>query len=249
MNSIDFVKSQVGTKTSWAITPDALAELDYRLYVKQPKVVLECGSGLSTVVLANYAKSNPEATVISLEHDLKYFERTLNLLGNLKQYVNLMRVPLIGYPPIYEGDLSQFSKIDFVLIDGPPTGEGGRGRIFDWLFPYLNDKYEIWLDDGNRREEQEAVLNWEKEYSLHVNYTQIQKGLIILTNYLPEHFVPAMGDTVVTMLSGARPKLLDRTLSSLPDYILNKMIGLANGGDSETIEVYKNYGIDPIVTP
>jgi hypothetical protein len=27
------------------------------------------------------------------------------------------------------------------------------------------------------------------------------------------------------------------------------MIGLANGGDQETIEVYKNYGIDPIITP
>jgi hypothetical protein len=249
MNSIDFVKSQVGIKTPWALTPDFLAELDYRLHIKKPRVVLECGSGLSTVVLANYAKSNPEATAISLEHNPKYYEKTLKLLGPLKKYVTLVQVPLAGSPPVYETRLQKFPKIDFVLIDGPPTGEGGRCRIFDWLFPYLDHEYEIWLDDGNRREEQEAVLNWEKEYNLHVNYTGIQKGLIILTNCLPEKFTPTTRDTVVTMLSGARPKLLDRTLSNLHDYIIANMIGLANGGDKETIEVYKNYGVNPIVTP
>jgi hypothetical protein len=249
MNSIDFVFNQIDKPTAWALTPDFLAELDYKLHTKRPRVVLECGSGLSTVVLANYAKSNPEATVISLEHSSKYFEKTSELLGKLRQYVNLLQAPLIGFPPIYEAQLQKFPRIDFVLIDGPPTGEGGRSRVFEWLFPYLKDEYEIWLDDGNRREEQEATLKWEKEYNLHVNYTEIQKGLIILTNYLPEKFTPTMRDTVVTMLSGARPNLLDRTLSKLPDYVLANMIGLANGGDSETIEVYKNYGIDPIVTP
>jgi hypothetical protein len=187
--------------------------------------------------------------VISLEHDLKYFEQTSNLLGNLKQNVNLVHAPLVGTPPIYEVDLYKFPRIDFVLIDGPPTGLGGRSRIFDWLFPYLNDEYEIWLDDGNRKEEQEAAIKWKNEYNLNVNYTKIQKGLIIITNYLSEHFVPRMNDVVVTMLSGARPELLNRTLSSLPDYVLESVIGLANGGDQETIEVYKNYSIDPIITP
>ena len=249
MNSIDFVVSQRTIKIPWAITPETLAELDYRLHVLKPKVVLECGSGLSTYVLARYAKSTPGIIVISLEHDEKYWAKTLRLIKELKKYVNLMYAPLKENPPLYDVDLSIFPKIEFVLLDGPPTGLGGRSRIFDWLQPFLSSKYEVWIDDGDRKEESAAVQKWKTTYNLNVRQTNLKKGLTILRNYNKQDSIINTSNVVTTMLSGGRSELLDETLSKLSIKVLETTIGLANGGDQETIEVYRRYGIDPIITP
>lgn len=249
MNSIDFVKGHRVKEVPWAITPETLAELDYRLYTLKPKVVLECGSGLSTYVLARYAQKTPGVTVISLEHNEKYFNKTSELLGSLKNGIMLLHYPLSGTPPVYDVDLSVYPKIDFVLLDGPPANTGGRKRIYEWLQPYLNDKHEVWLDDGNRREELEAAIEWGEAYSLSLFQTKLKKGVIILRNYNKLESDLQLSDVVVTMLSGNRPELLSKTLYNLPKGLLKGMIGLANGGDKMTIEIYKKYGIEPIVTP
>src|SRR6056297_1343150 len=107
MHSIKLIKSL--PKKPWSITPETLAELDYWLYVNKPKTVLECGSGLSTLIFARYAKNNPEATVISLDHDKKYFTATKKMLGKLQREVKLVLAPLVGTPPVYNVDLSGYN--------------------------------------------------------------------------------------------------------------------------------------------
>jgi hypothetical protein len=246
MHSIKLIKSL--PKKSWSIMPETLAELDFYLYVNKPKTVLECGSGLSTLIFARYAKNNPEATVISLDHDKKYFTDTKKMLGKLQRNVKLIYAPLTGAPPVYDVDLLNYDKIDFALIDGPPAREGGRSKMFDWLFPYLSKKWEIWLDDGNRKDESTAVKQWSSDYPFLIQDTSLRKGLSILKNYRNKHVEPDVSDVFITMLSGTRPHLLEKTLSHLPVYLLNSMCGLANGEDQETIDVYRSFGIEPLVT-
>jgi len=244
MHSIKLIKSL--PKKPWSIMPETLAELDYWLYVNKPKTVLECGSGLSTLIFARYAKNNPEATVVSLDHDKKYFTTTKKMLGKLQRNVKLILAPLVGNPPVYNIDLSEY-KFDFVLLDGPPAKDGGRSEMFDWLYPHLSDRCQVWVDDGDRKDEATSAKRWAEDYSFIIRETNLRKGLTILKNYYDNRAEPDLTDVFTTMLSGFRPHLLEKTLSNLPVYLLDTMFGAANGGDQETIDVYKSFGIDPVV--
>src|SRR5437763_606571 len=53
---------------SWAVEVDYLRYLMTILRVDRPRRVLECGTGLTTVVLGSLAHRH-EFTVVSLEHD------------------------------------------------------------------------------------------------------------------------------------------------------------------------------------
>lgn len=255
MNSIEIVKKF--SELPWAITPETLAELDCRLSTLRPKTILECGSGLSTLIFARYAENNPEVKVVSLEHDQKYFDQTALLLGSLIKRVELLRCDLIENSEhsatdealIYDVDLSKYPKFDFVLIDGPPSGAGGREQIFPWIFRRLNKDCEVWLDDGDRPQESQAIKNWKEKYNIVVESTRLKKGLKIIRFDEFQKYTPQMDDVIVTMLSGMRPELLDKTLDSLPEYVLNHMEGLANGGDEETRRIYEKYNVSYFTTP
>lgn len=56
------------------------------------------------------------------------------------------------------------------------------------------------------------------------------------------------GDTVITILSARRPDLLELTLSRFPLKNFKNIISYCNGGDKETIEVFRKFNLEPLVT-
>ena len=87
--------------------------------------ILECGSGLSTLVLA--ASGCP---VVSLEHNPQWFEKVKGYLSDLSiDNVDLRLCPLNS-----DGWYSETGEgYSLVVVDGPPRAEGNRSKIVDYL--------------------------------------------------------------------------------------------------------------------
>lgn len=141
-----------------------------RLNTLKPSSILECGSGLSTVVLTKWAQEH-DSQFIALEHDPKYFEKTVGMLQDFGLDKDAVRfAPLVQctdekYTFIwYSMDFEKLErKFDFVLVDGPP-GAVGRYGALPQLAQHLADSWEVWLDDYERDHEKGVLAAWQKIY-------------------------------------------------------------------------------------
>jgi hypothetical protein len=115
----------------WEITGELAAFLFHLVRRHRPKVVLELGSGSSTILFAAAARANAYGRVISVEHDAEHRSRTAQYLqdAELSDWVTLVETPLVirqfGDHQLawYDLDLllrGMTEKIDLLFVDGPP---------------------------------------------------------------------------------------------------------------------------------
>jgi Methyltransferase domain len=172
----------------WAADP-LLAHNVVRLLVDtRPGVVVECGSGSSTVVISRCLRALGRGRVISLEHDPEYANRTADLLRlhGLEDLATVVTAPLTAlevngrmfrwYSSKYEPLLQD--KIDVLLVDGPPGSTGPRARYpaVSVLKPHLSEECWIMLDDGNRPDERHTALAWSRELGAKLSYLEGGRG-------------------------------------------------------------------------
>jgi hypothetical protein len=141
-----------------------LIEHTARCAISTKGPVLECGSGLTTVVLgALLAKRG--VPVWSLEHHRKWRIHMRRMvakhrLGN----VTICRTPLRDYGAFSWYDRPRESlPTDFrlVICDGPPRlTQGGRYGLMPVLGESLADDCVIILDDTYRRSERKVIEAW-----------------------------------------------------------------------------------------
>lgn len=113
----------------WAASPDFLTILYDHAARERPEFILECGSGVSTLVLARCLQQIGHGHILSLDHDAAFGERTrehIERLG-LSEYAEVCIAPLvpqeIGTQELVWYDLSKVDlpdRIDLVVVDGPP---------------------------------------------------------------------------------------------------------------------------------
>ena len=249
----DLIDSSNTRLDDWAMQRGALAELDAFLVREMPERVLECGSGLSTLLLGRYARATG-ATVTALEHQPRYYDRTKQWLAaeGLRENVDLRRVGLEQYDgdPWYMAALPD--NIDFALIDGPPESTGGRARTFYEIYPHLrpDGRWHVWLDDAHRPSEAQAVADWtDHHFNVSARVLNIGRGLAQLSGTLAAYDARTKligkfeaEDTAVTILTGRRPELLRKQLASLriqaPGLLDTARVHLlVNGGDPETVSI------------
>jgi hypothetical protein len=127
--------------------------------------ILECGSGLSTIIMGKVAKATG-AEIWSLEHIPAWKEKVNGILSKLGLPNRVVDAPIKSYreydwytlPADLPGDF------DLVICDGPPSAtKGGRYG----LVPVCGEriaKAKILLDDAERPEEQAIMQRWEKEF-------------------------------------------------------------------------------------
>ncbi|UFU07549.1 class I SAM-dependent methyltransferase [Ruania halotolerans] len=160
----------------WAMEPTTLVEIVDLIARVQPQVVLECGSGTSTVWIAQALRRNGSGRVISLDHDAEYAHSTRTQLArhSLSDWAEVRYAPLVptatelGEKHWYEVDLESIPKIDLLVVDGPPegTGEMARYPAVPVLSPRLSASAVIVLDDAHRRDEREAARLWTDQLGL-----------------------------------------------------------------------------------
>jgi predicted O-methyltransferase YrrM len=137
---------------------------------RQPKLVLELGSGTSTVWLA-YALEKSGGRLVSLDHDPGYAEKTRAMLAahGLTEVAEVRDAPLRPVLldgrsfPWYDTDaLTDVRAVDLLLIDGPPekTGPDARYPAMRVLEDKLADAATVVFDDAHRHDEQQALRKW-----------------------------------------------------------------------------------------
>lgn len=237
----------------WALDRHTGEELAGYLDRVQPRTVVEFGSGMSTILLAEYA-SRTGASVTSVEHLKRYGDNTHAALAarGLGGYVDLRVRSLTGITtpagvlPWYGAGLP--TNIDLALVDGPP-GKIGRHAALFALHPLLNpDGWQVWLDDADRPGEQDCLALWAAHFpALHFRPVPTPKGLTVITPApVPAGTVEA-GDVAVTLLTGGRPDLLAATVASVlrgaPGLLETAHVAvLHNGPDPATAALIDSWG-------
>ena len=127
--------------------------------------ILECGSGLSTILAGAVAQSRG-TRMWSLEHEPKWAARTQKYLDKYRIHSVTMAVaPIRSF-----GDFDWYSlpslqtipgKIALVICDGPPGGtRGGRYGLVPVMLEKLRPDCTILLDDGARDDERAIAARW-----------------------------------------------------------------------------------------
>lgn len=136
-----------------------------------PMVVLEFGSGLSTLFLSNVISK--KSLLISVEDNIEYLNKTMKILDKFRKNTIVQCAPItrltfklksfLSYELTYLKYLTN-KKLDLVFIDGPLGYKYGREYSIYALIPYITNKTIFVLDDSNRFGEQEALTNWKRVF-------------------------------------------------------------------------------------
>ncbi len=136
-------------------------------YVKKhkPLAILECGTGISSIVMAhalmeNELKTGKTGTIKSMEENPgEYLEKARSIVPeNLKKYLEIVQSPKVE-DNIYYFTGVRYNEVpkmdyDFVFIDGPTTKSIHDGRElfdFDFIRLVLNSNKPISALVDNRR--------------------------------------------------------------------------------------------------
>lgn len=154
----------------FALNPADLLDLLHLVRTRRPRLVLELGSGTSSVWLA-YALEQTGGKLVSLDHDPGYAEKTRTALAahGLTAVAEVRDAPL--RPVVLDGRsfpwydveaLADVRGVDLLLIDGPPekTGPDARYPAMRVLEDRLADSATVVFDDAHRHDEQNALRRW-----------------------------------------------------------------------------------------
>lgn len=160
----------------WALTADAGALLVREVALRRPRVVVELGSGVSTLLVGRMLKEAGEGMVYSLDHDSAWAERTrahVRACG-LQDHVVVIDAPLqrqrFGAEE-YEwyqvpDSVLALQDINLLIVDGPPQSLSPQGiprfPALPTFGPRLSAGALIFVDDAARPQEQRMINEWMK---------------------------------------------------------------------------------------
>lgn len=153
------------------------AEADYLLEVSRHAVttkgaVLECGSGLTTLLLGLLAGARG-MNISTLEHHAGWHALVSRALARHKiPGVNNYLAPLRSYGEFswYEPAMERLpERFSLVVCDGPPGDTlGGRYGLVPVMQSFITSGTIILLDDADRSCEQEAIRRWQEIRNIDV---------------------------------------------------------------------------------
>lgn len=159
----------------------------------KPAVVVECGSGLSTVVIARCLQLNGRGQVFSLEHMEKFAAQTRKELDRrgLSEWACVLDAPLERRDcdgreyHWYRAAVLPDLPIDLLIVDGPParTGVGPRYPAGPVLFPRLSPGGAVLVDDAGRPEELAVIERWRQAFpalGFKRNIEDYEKGVCVV---------------------------------------------------------------------
>jgi predicted O-methyltransferase YrrM len=158
----------------WAASPDLLVVLVDLVITGRPSLVVECGSGASTLWLAlAMRRFGIDGRIIALEHDPVFGSRTRAFLArhDVRDLAEVRDAPLEGFS--LDGETyswyarrawEDLAGIDLLFVDGPPAATGHQARypalpllngslspvatvvLDDLVVPDMQKVLQLWLD-------------------------------------------------------------------------------------------------------
>jgi predicted O-methyltransferase YrrM len=159
-------------RTPWILSDEALQLLGRLVSHVQPRVIVEFGSGVSTVCLDRACReAGQPCHIVSIDHDPEYQEDAKQLWTDLDaSTVAFHLAPLVARAPcelflptyhLTKETLRACCGADLVLIDGPPDALGGREGVLYQVLDFVRPGALVLLDDADRPAEREALGRWQ----------------------------------------------------------------------------------------
>jgi predicted O-methyltransferase YrrM len=177
---------------AWAVWPDFLRTLYLLIIERRPRLILELGSGVSTLISAYALKHSGNGRIVSLDH-LDHFAETSRknvAQHGLEDNVRVVHAPLklvrlpdreaLWYDPTEIGSLQD---IDLLVVDGPPGSVQSNARYpaLLLLFEKLAEDAIILVDDANRPDEKRMVQQWLAEFDcFDAEFLNLGQGAYLL---------------------------------------------------------------------
>jgi predicted O-methyltransferase YrrM len=176
----------------WAASPDLLLVLVDEVIARRPSLVVECGSGASTLWLAlALRRFGIDGRIVALDHDPVFAGQTRDFLARhgVSDMAEVRDAPLEDLC-LADGTYSWYSRrawkdlagIDLLFVDGPPAATGAMARypalpllrealdpaatvvLDDLVVPDMRETLRLWLDAYP--EFGSAILPLEKQAAL-----------------------------------------------------------------------------------
>ena len=176
-----------------SLSPEAIHLIILKIKDDRPNLVIELGSGISTVLIGYVLKSMGRGKIISLDHDEQYYSATKRLIKQhrLECWAEVRLAPLKRYK-LSKGDwlwydldlLDGIETIDMLIIDGPPDHVQRLSRYpaLPLLFERIKAGATIFLDDVARASEKETLSLWQGEiYGMRYEMADSEKGLAVIS--------------------------------------------------------------------
>lgn len=191
---IDFELALPHTR-GFPASPDFLQTIHHTIKRLAPKVVVECSSGLSTLIVAKTLQQLGAGHVYSLESDPHYCEETRSLLEKHKvaQWATVIYAPLTAteiqgkrYQWYDTSALADIDAVGAMIVDGPYGGVNPLARYpaGPQLFSKLLSGAEVLVDDYKRPDEKRMVELWLEQFSeLTKTDEPCEKGCARLTKH------------------------------------------------------------------
>ena len=173
--------------THWAMDAAFAYEIARLVDRVRPSFVFECGSGMSTVLIAERLRRIGAGRVLAVENDAGWAEATRDRLAaaGLGGYATVVHAPLVDrdvsgsskpwYAPVYETELT--APIDMLIVDGPGrSGELGRYPAVPLLRDRFAEDIVILLDDGDRSDVRVTAERWARELPAWLLYRASGRG-------------------------------------------------------------------------
>ena len=178
-----------------AASPDLLLLLCRIMLQQQPQRIVECGAGVSTVILGYLAQQLGRGHVTTLEHNHEWFERVSRWIADhgLQDSVTLVHAPLVAQSetgtaftwyaqPQVDALLAAAQPIDLLFVDGPPLYESSTDRYpaLLRLGRAVAPDGVVVLDDTSRTGEQRLARDWQTKYGYSLEWIDNEKGAALL---------------------------------------------------------------------
>jgi predicted O-methyltransferase YrrM len=177
--------------TGYAIAPDFALMLTTLIAEEKPELVVETGSGVSTLVIAYALEKLGRGRVVAIDHDARYAEKTRALVERhgLGAYAKVLHAPLQeldvgGERHVWYAlaALEGLDGIDLVVDDGPPKYAGNMVRYAS--LPILRKRLSargIFVLDFVGDEENVILERWKRELpEFSQEALQTKKGNVIV---------------------------------------------------------------------
>jgi hypothetical protein len=165
--------------------PSEFAERVMATAVATKGQVLECGSGMTTLLLG-IAAEKTGSRVWTLENSDEWAEKLLAALRRARiDTVELVRSPIRDYGGFawYDAPLNRLPLVfDLVVCDGPVATEtkGGRYGLLPLLANRIASGCPILLDDAARPSERAVISRWADEFGATSTLHGVEKPYAVL---------------------------------------------------------------------
>lgn len=176
----------------WAAKPDLAATILKYMLLLKPDVVVETGSGVSTIICGYAMEKNGKGFTYSLDHEEEYGHKTNMELENhqLQEYARAYYAKLTNHTingknwQWYDTyAIKNIENIEILVVDGPPNEMQAQSRYpaLPILLEKLAPKCVLILDDAGRESESKVLERWLSEFDdFELEYYPSKKGIAVL---------------------------------------------------------------------